>query len=95
MDFNGVMFEECYMFWRKVGFLATVSQAFKFFNIVHCFVLCLEKSSLLSHCFSSIQSFSSMLFFSMFWRKIYLVGFLATISQIYKLVQLHTCSIHQ
>ena len=39
MTFKEVMFKKCSMFWREVGFLATVSQAFKFSNIVPCSIL--------------------------------------------------------
>ena len=40
MAFKGVMLWDCLMFLNKVGFLAIVSQAFKFSNIVPCSILC-------------------------------------------------------
>ena len=40
MAFKGVMLGEYSMFWNKVGFLATISQAFKFSNIIPYCLLC-------------------------------------------------------
>ena len=82
MTFKRVMFEECSMFWRKVGFLSTVSQAFKFSNITPCSILCLSKKVGLLVTVSQPQNFSRMLFCFMFWRKVYILGFLAIVSQI-------------
>ena len=39
MALKGAMFGECSMFWNKVGFLVTVSLAFKV-SLACCFVLC-------------------------------------------------------